>query len=136
LIDTQPAPTFSDPGSPAILTVEATAESGTLSYAWTRISDGGAYSGTTSPTLQISGATHADNGVYAVRVTNPRGTVFSRAARLTAILSTPAGEALDINTAAITNPDGWLAQGDHTSDGLDALRSAQITDNQSTETKW
>lgn len=106
-------------------------------YQWflgeTPLSDGGKYSGTTTSALQIAGASQVDNGTYTVRITNPRGSISSRAARLTATLGTPEGDALDASTVSISNPHGWLLQGDHTSDGIDALRSAQITHDQTTE---
>jgi uncharacterized repeat protein (TIGR02543 family) len=124
-----------------------TAEGGTVQFAvvaedaagyqWYRgkraLSDDGRITGATTATLHVARATQADNGTYRVLVTNARGGVSSRDARLVVTKSTPLGEALESTAEQLGNPGGWFVQSAYSSDGVDAARSAAIGNNGSTE---
>jgi len=60
-----------------------------LSYQWKKdnvdVADGGPYSGATTPTLAVTGATFDEEGVYHCVVTNSYGTVPSNPATLTVL---------------------------------------------------
>jgi len=119
-------------GSSASFSISAT---NALAYQWfldaTPLTNGTHYSGVDSPTLQINGATQNDNGLYGVRLTNERGAVNSRFARLRVALNNVLASALDNETVLYDNPGGWLVQTNRTSDGVDAAESPDIEDGES-----
>jgi hypothetical protein len=107
-------------------------------YQWyckeTAIKNGGIFSGATTSTLQINTTHQTNNAVYSVRISNARGTVFSRAARLTVTTGTSdLNNAVDNNNILIENPGDWSLQTSHTHDGIDAAQSKPISSGQSTE---
>ncbi|MGB9626442.1 MAG: immunoglobulin domain-containing protein, partial [Phycisphaerae bacterium] len=79
-------------GAAAVFTVAATG-SGTLTYQWQKnrvdLSNGGSYSGVTTPTLTVSGASTADAGSYRCVVGNAYGSATSNEAALTVIPCNP-----------------------------------------------
>lgn len=81
----QPADLEVDPATTARFDVDAVGTS-TLSYQWQRngvaLIEGGRLSGVHTATLEISGATIADNGIYTVLISNVSGSVVSREATL------------------------------------------------------
>ena len=84
VITAQPVQTTVAPGATATLTVTAT---GATSYQWqlnkSNISDSpGHISGSTLPTLTITGVTNSDVGHYRVLVSNASGSVYSSDAPL------------------------------------------------------
>ena len=85
-ITQQPQPEDVCTGGTAIFTVGATG-SGTLTYQWQKnlanLSNGGHYSGVTTPILTISDADSSDAAAYRCMVTNPYGTATSDEAALT-----------------------------------------------------
>ena len=104
-IATQPQSAAVCPGSTATFSVTVTATGTELEYRWekdgTPLNNGGRVSGATTATLQITGVTVADNGVYRCVVTNPRGSAFSNSAYLnTVVLSTSGNVATCLNTPA------------------------------------
>ncbi len=85
-ITQQPVPQNVCTGGTAIFTVEASGQ-GTLTYRWQKdsvnLSDGGHYSGSTTPSLTISNADNGDVGGYRCVVTNAAGSTNSNQAPLT-----------------------------------------------------
>jgi len=79
-------------GSAALFTVAA-AGTGTLTYQWQKnqanLSNGGSYSGVTTPTLTVAGASTAEAGSYRCVVSNAYGSATSNEAVLTVILCNP-----------------------------------------------
>jgi hypothetical protein len=84
----QPAGARVSTGSEVLLNVEA-AGTAPLAYAWRRndqpITDGGRFSGALTATLRIADIQEADSGIYAVVVSNARGTTSSEAAQVEAV---------------------------------------------------
>ena len=84
-ITQQPSPQTVCAGDVATFTVVATG-SGTLTYQWQKnaanLSNGGHYSGATTPTLTVSSADPSDIGNYRCQVTNASGTTPSNSATL------------------------------------------------------
>ncbi|HPD31363.1 MAG TPA: immunoglobulin domain-containing protein [Phycisphaerae bacterium] len=84
-ITQQPIPQNVCTGGTAVFTIEASGQ-GTLTYRWQKndvnLSDGGHYSGSTTPTLTISNADSSDVGSYRCLVTNAAGTTNSNQAPL------------------------------------------------------
>ena len=80
VITNQPVATTAPPGGNASFTVGVSNTTG-ASYQWqlygSNINNGGEYSGATSATLMITGASAVDVGHYRVRVSNSLGSVFS-----------------------------------------------------------
>lgn len=85
-ITQQPIPQNVCTGGTAVFTIEASGQ-GTLTYRWQKnginLSDGGHYSGSTTPTLTISNADGGDVGSYRCVVTNAAGSTNSNQAPLT-----------------------------------------------------
>jgi len=107
-ITQHPSPQAVCPGGTAQFSVTA---SGTgLSYQWQKnaanLSDGGHYSGTTTPTLTISNASTADAADYRCVVTNAGGSVTSNPAALTLRAAT----AITQNPASLAVCPGSPAQ--------------------------
>ena len=96
-------------GRNATFSISAAGE-GTLSYQWQKnaanLSDGGHYSGTTTPTLTISNASTADAADYRCVVTNAGGSVTSNPAALTLRAAT----AITQNPASLAVCPGSPAQ--------------------------
>lgn len=94
------------PGQDATFSVVAGGQE-PLAYQWRRngvsLADGGALSGSTTPTLTIQAAIESDSGEYDVVVTNNCGSTTSAIARLAVEPGAPfcAGDGLD---AAVTTP--------------------------------
>jgi len=81
-------------GQAATFAVTATGE-GPLTYQWRR--NGTSLAGTTNATLTLANLLLADDGAYTVEVSNPLGTIVSRAVDLT-VLPCPAGPgSLDVS---------------------------------------
>lgn len=80
-----PEPQWVVPGSSASFSVVATGGA-PLSYRWTKngvdLFDGSGISGTDTAVLGLANATNANDGEYAVRITNPCGRTTSASARL------------------------------------------------------
>jgi len=90
-IVTQPSSVTTNSGSTVAFAVTASGP-GPLSYAWVRngtnsLADGANVSGSATPRLTLANVSSADAGAYAVRVTNPGGSVTSGLATLT--ITTP-----------------------------------------------
>lgn len=85
-ITRQPIPQNVCTGGTAVFTIEASGQ-GTLTYRWQKdsvnLSDGGHYSGSTTPSLTISNADNGDVGSYRCVVTNAAGSTNSNQAPLT-----------------------------------------------------
>ncbi len=84
-ITQQPQPQSVCEGGSASFTVAASGE-GTLSYQWQKdgvnLADGGAYAGTSTPTLTVQPVSAGQSGSYRCAVTNAGGTTYSNAAAL------------------------------------------------------
>ena len=89
VIDQQPASVNIDSGQSASFTASATAGAVVLQHAWHRdgvpLTDGGAVSGATSPTLTINPASAADAGIYTCEISHACLTVVTDAAILNVI---------------------------------------------------
>lgn len=87
VIEQQPEDVNGSVGEPVAFSVSASGED--LVYQWRRdgsaLEDGGNISGANAATLNISGATNADAGLYDVLVSNTCGTAISDGATLTVI---------------------------------------------------
>ncbi len=85
-ITQQPTAQSVCPGATAVFSVAATG-SGTLTYRWQKnyanLSDGGHYSGATTPTLTVTGANQDDVAGYRCVVTDSTGSTNSNQAALT-----------------------------------------------------
>jgi hypothetical protein len=85
-IQAMPQPVTVSPGSMAQLSVEAMAQSGSLTYQWYRegqpLADGGAFSGTATATLTVSPALFSNGGRFHVVVSDGCGSTRSREALL------------------------------------------------------
>ena len=85
VITGQPGSATVVPGGNTSFTVTLSNPAG-ANYHWqfynTNISDGGHWSGTTTPTLTVTGASAADIGHYRVLVSNGSGSVYSQSAAL------------------------------------------------------
>ena len=85
VITTQPASQTNQVGSTVSFTVVADGQT-PLAYRWQKdgvdLSDGGIVSGAQTATLTLTGIGEADEGAYAVGVTNAAGGVVSEAAFL------------------------------------------------------
>lgn len=101
-ITTQPAPQVQPPGGSATFAVAASG-TGPLSYQWTK--GGAPIPGATGPVLLLSGLSAADEGSYAVTVSNAAGQVTSAGATLT-VLGAPV---ITTHPAAVTVTAGGSA---------------------------
>lgn len=108
----QPLAAEVDPSGTAVFTVQATGTSA-VSYQWFKdgvaLADGGGVSGATTATLSIANVAAANQGSYAVVISNDSGSVESRAAALVLLgapefLSVPAGGAYEIAGTIVLSP--------------------------------
>jgi len=87
IVDQQPASVGIDAGQSATFTVSASAGAVAIQHAWHRdgvpLTDGGAISGATSPTLTINPASAADAGVYTCEISHVCLTIVTDSAILT-----------------------------------------------------
>ncbi len=87
IIDQQPASVVVDAGQSAAFTASASAGAVVLQHAWHRdgvpLTDGGAVSGATTPTLTINPASTTDAGTYTCEISHACLTVISDSAILT-----------------------------------------------------
>lgn len=127
-ISAEPSDTTVATGGNAVLSVVVT---NAVSFQWYK--EETALPGETGTTLQLNGVTQTNTGVYSVKVANNRGTVSSKAARLTVTSAASLNEALDNNGILIDNSAGWFSQTDYSYDGFDAVQSADIGDSETTE---
>lgn len=108
-IDAAVQDTVVDVGENAVVAVGASG-TGTLAYQWSKgtvpLEDAGRYSGTTTPTLTISGARAVDSGEYFVTVTAPCGEKTRSHATVTVLCRGDIDGGGGINTADLT---GFLA---------------------------
>ncbi|HQL79106.1 MAG TPA: immunoglobulin domain-containing protein [Verrucomicrobiota bacterium] len=85
-ITTQPLSQLVSPGSTVNFTVVA-AGTAPVTYQWRKngvnLSNGGIFSGVTTPTLILTGVQNSDSGTYSVLVSDPNGSVLSADALLT-----------------------------------------------------
>ena len=104
----------------------------TLGYRWQRdaqdLNDGGPFSGATTPTLTITGATAAETGRYSLTAGNAGGRVSSNPARLIVHTDSAYAQALNFDEG-VWNTGGdasWAVQSELTHDGVSAVRSGPI----------
>ena len=107
-----------------------------LSYRWrlngVLLADGSNISGTTTPTLQITGVLTSQAGTYSLFVSNSTGTATSSNTVLNVTPVMPLGDALDAaHLTWTTGTPPWIGQPIVTHDGVDAARSPALGDNQS-----
>ncbi|VGO22026.1 hypothetical protein SCARR_04107 [Pontiella sulfatireligans] len=110
-ITTQPEPVYTDPGDLVMFSVQATASSGTLSYAWMKdsapLADNEYVAGSTLDRISISPAHASDAGNYSVIVSDYAASVTSSVAVLALDLPLPSILAEPADT---TVPSGGHAQ--------------------------
>ncbi len=138
VISTPPLSQSASENARVNFTVTATG-TGPLAYRWqfngAELSDGNGVSGAGTPTLSLSNFLSSHIGNYSVTVSNPVGSVTSAPASLSVLTLAAAANApyLTMNQAGYTS---WVAQtasaGALTHDGVDAVRSGLIPDNQNT----
>ena len=117
-ITSQPTSTTVNPGGTVSFTVVA---SGATSYQWqfygTNLVNGGVYSGSTTATLTITGATAANVGHYRALVSNGSGSVFSSDAVLALMnlainpvitLNGKVGDTYEIDYSTTISPPTWI----------------------------
>ena len=106
--------------SNAVFAVAATG-TGTLSYQWlkdgTNLADGGTISGSTTPTLTVSGAQTNDNGSYQAVVSNAYGTSTSSVARLTVYIPVQVTSQPSSKAVLIGDPASFAVTGSGTALG-------------------
>jgi hypothetical protein len=120
IISSQPSSTTVAPGGNTSMTVAISNPAG-ASYQWqfysTNISNGGHWSGASTPTLTVTGATASDVGHYRVLVSNGSGSVYSQAAALAlqALTISPVvtiqgkiGDTYRVDYSTIVAPTTWL----------------------------
>jgi N-acetylmuramoyl-L-alanine amidase len=108
VITDQPDTVTVNPGQTAAFTVAATGTG--LTYRWRRngvnLSNGGAISGATTPTLTVTGAQLANTGFYTAAVTSGSSTSISDEAQLViAATPTAAGNGSGLRATYYDNPD-------------------------------
>jgi hypothetical protein len=108
-------------GQPTTFSVEVLG-TGPLTYEW--LKDNQPIEGATNPTFTLAAALSGDMGAYSVRVTNPGGTVTSRAAQLT-VTGTP---------VVITDPA--LPADVTTTEGLPVSFNVQATGSAPVSYQW
>jgi hypothetical protein len=140
-ITTQPQNQTVTTGATATFTVAATGTA-PFAFVWRRdgtvVTDGPGVTGATTATLTLTNVQPAQAGAYTVKITNDGGSVTSTPATLVVNTVPPPppqltlGEALDNTTLvfATTGDSPWTAQTAVSRDGVDAARSGQILDNQ------
>ncbi|MGO8675720.1 MAG: choice-of-anchor tandem repeat GloVer-containing protein [Limisphaerales bacterium] len=141
-------------GTTALFTVSATGTQ-PLNYQWrfrgAALTDGGQYSGSTTPALTVSGVQPTNAGNYTVRIVNSGGSVVSAAATLTvlvppSITAQPASRTNKVGSTATFNATAagtaplsyqWLWNGLGLTDGGNlsgsATRALTITNAQPTD---
>lgn len=120
VITSQPSSSTVAPGGNTSFTVDLSNPAG-ASYQWqfysTNISDGGHWSGTTTKTLTVTGASASDVGQYRVLVSNGSGSVYSQRAALALLVLTinpvatiqgKIGDTYRVDYSTIVAPTTWI----------------------------
>jgi hypothetical protein len=120
VITSQPSSTTVAPGGNTAMTVGISNPAG-ASYQWqfynTNISNGGHWSGASTPTLTVTGASVSDVGHYRVLVSNGSGSVYSQAAALAlqtlsispvVTIQGKIGDTYRVDYSTIVAPTTWI----------------------------
>ena len=120
IISSQPSSTTVAPGGNTSMTVAISNPAG-ASYQWqfysTNISNGGHWSGASTPTLTVTGAAASDVGHYRVLVSNSSGSVYSKSAALAlqSLTISPVvtiqgkiGDTYRVDYSTIVAPTTWI----------------------------